>query len=68
MCRSLLCLCRPFMIFEGCLDSNPEYCRTKLARYHPSTSSNNVFNVVSKSVKTRHEVQKCLSLDIFLLQ
>ena len=27
------------MIFEGCLDSNPEYCRSKLARYrlsHPS--------------------------------
>jgi hypothetical protein len=21
------------MIFEGCLDSNPEYCRSKLARY-----------------------------------
>ncbi len=41
MCRPLLCLCRPFMIFEGCLDSNPEYCRSKLARYrlsHPSLS------------------------------
>ncbi len=39
VCRPLLCLCRPFMIFEGCLDSNPEYCRSKLARYrlsHPS--------------------------------
>jgi hypothetical protein len=27
------------MIFEGCLDSNPECCRRKLARYrlsHPS--------------------------------
>jgi hypothetical protein len=27
------------MIYEGCLDSNPEYCRSKLARYrlsHPS--------------------------------
>ncbi len=32
VCRPLLCLCRPFMIFEGCLDSNPEYCRSKLAR------------------------------------
>ncbi len=31
MCRPLLHLCRPFMIFEGCLDSNPEYCRSKLA-------------------------------------
>jgi len=41
VCRPLLCLCRPFMIFEGCLDSNPEYCRSKLARYrlsHPSLS------------------------------
>ncbi len=39
VCRPLLRLCRPFMIFEGCLDSNPEYCRNKLARYrlsHPS--------------------------------
>ena len=39
VCRPLLCLCRPFMIFERCLDSNPEYCRSKLARYrlsHPS--------------------------------
>ncbi len=24
------------MIFEGCLDSNPEYCRSKLARYRLS--------------------------------
>ncbi len=39
VCRPLLRLCRPFMIFEGCLDSNPEYCCSKLARYrlsHPS--------------------------------
>jgi hypothetical protein len=39
VCRPLLCLCRPFMIFEGCPDSNPEYCRSKLAGYrlsHPS--------------------------------
>ncbi len=38
-CWPLLRLCRPFMIFEGCLDSNPECCRSKLARYrlsHPS--------------------------------
>jgi hypothetical protein len=36
---SLLCLCRPFCIFERCLDSNPESCRSKQARYllsHPS--------------------------------
>ncbi len=39
MCRPLLRLCRPFMIYEGCLDSNPEYYLSKLARYrlsHPS--------------------------------
>ncbi len=29
VCRPLFRLCRPFMIFEGCLDSNPEYCRSK---------------------------------------
>ncbi len=35
----LLCLCRPFCIFERCLDSNPESCRSKQARYqlsHPT--------------------------------
>ncbi len=26
-------LMSPIMIFEGCLDSNPECCRSKLARY-----------------------------------
>jgi hypothetical protein len=39
VCRPLLRLSRPFMIFEGCLDSNTECCRSKLARYrlgHPS--------------------------------
>jgi hypothetical protein len=43
VCRQLLRLFRPFMIFEGCLDSNPECCRSKLARYrlsHPSLFSN----------------------------
>jgi hypothetical protein len=33
VCLPLLRLCRPYMIFEGCLDSNPEYCRSKLARW-----------------------------------
>ncbi len=35
----LLCLCRPFCMFERCRDSNPESCRSKQARYqlsHPS--------------------------------
>ncbi len=39
MQRPLLCLYRPFIIFEGCLDSNPECWRSKPARYrlsHPS--------------------------------
>ncbi len=43
VCRPLLRLCRPFMIFEGCLDSIPEYCCSKLARYrlsHPSSTGN----------------------------
>jgi hypothetical protein len=34
-------LCRPFCIFERCLDSNPESFRSKQARYqlsHPSPS------------------------------
>jgi hypothetical protein len=41
VCWSLLCLtgmCHPFCIFERCLDSNPESCRSKQARYqfsHP---------------------------------
>jgi hypothetical protein len=32
----LLCLRRPFCIFERCLDSNPESCRSKQARYLPT--------------------------------
>jgi hypothetical protein len=36
VCWPLLRLCRSFMIFDGSLDSNPEYCRSKLARYRLS--------------------------------
>jgi hypothetical protein len=39
VCWLLLCLCRQFRIFERCLDSNSESCRSKQARYqlsHPS--------------------------------
>jgi hypothetical protein len=36
VCWPLLCLCRPFCIFERCLDSNPESCRSKQARYELS--------------------------------
>jgi hypothetical protein len=39
VCRPLLRLCRPSMIIDGCLDLNPECCRSKQARYrlsHPS--------------------------------
>jgi len=32
VCWTLLCLCRPFCIFERCLDSNPESCRSKQTR------------------------------------
>ncbi len=43
MCWPLLCLCRAFCIFERCLDSNPETCRSKQRRYqlrHPSFTLN----------------------------
>jgi hypothetical protein len=39
VCWLLLCLCRPFCIFERCLDSNLESWRSKQVRYqlsHPS--------------------------------
>ncbi len=39
VCWPLRCLCRPFCIFERCLDSNAERCRSRQARYqlsHPS--------------------------------
>jgi hypothetical protein len=32
VCWLLLCLCRPFSIFESCLDSNLESSRSKQAR------------------------------------
>ncbi len=38
-CWPLLCLCRSFFIFERCLHSNAESCRSKQLRYqlsHPS--------------------------------
>jgi hypothetical protein len=36
VCWPLLCLCRPFCIFERCLDSNPESCRSNYQLSHPS--------------------------------
>ncbi len=39
VCWPLFCLHCPFCIYERCLDSNPESCRSKQARYqlyHPS--------------------------------
>ncbi len=36
VCWPLLCSCRLFCIFEICLDSNPESCRSKQARYQIS--------------------------------
>jgi hypothetical protein len=44
---SLLCLCRPFMIFGGCLNSYSEFCHSKQARYqliHPSSFFNLSFH------------------------
>jgi hypothetical protein len=37
--RARVCFCRPFCIFERCLDSNPDSCRSKQVCYqliHPS--------------------------------
>ena len=33
VCWPLLCLCRPFCIFESCLDSNPKSCLSKQVRH-----------------------------------
>ncbi len=38
-CWPHLWLCRPFCIFERCLDSNTESCRSKQVRYHLSHPS-----------------------------
>jgi hypothetical protein len=43
MCWPLLCLCRPFCIFERCLDSNPESCRSKQVRYELSHAPISLF-------------------------
>jgi hypothetical protein len=36
VCWPLLCFGRPFCIFDRCLDSKPESCRNKQARYQLS--------------------------------
>ncbi len=36
----LLMLCRPFCIFERCLDSNPESCRGKHGIFGPGPGAN----------------------------
>ncbi len=49
VCWPLHCLCRPFCIFERCLDTNLESCRSKQARYqlsHPSPWGSHVFQVI----------------------
>ncbi len=46
VCWPLLCICRPFMIYEGCLNSNSECCRSKRARNqtsHPSMKKKSIF-------------------------
>jgi hypothetical protein len=35
----IFCLCRPFCIFDRCLESNPESCCSKQARYQLSHQS-----------------------------
>ncbi len=63
VCRPLVRLCRPFMIFEGWLDSNPEFCRSKLARYRLSHLSPSVFAGAGKTeflkVKSCYDHQCC---------
>ncbi len=63
VCRPLVRLCRPFMIFEGWLDSNPEFCRSKLARYRLSHPSPSVFTSAGKTeflkVKSCYDHQCC---------
>jgi hypothetical protein len=72
VCWPLLCLCRPFCIFERCLDLNPESCRSKLARYQLSNPSswemnalflgvNNILqriSVISRRVQTPERLSK----------
>jgi len=55
VCRPLLRLCRTFMIFEWCLDSHPECCRSKLARYrlsHPSLVIETCWRITVRWAKT----------------
>ncbi len=49
VCWPLLCLCRPFCICERCLDSNPESCRRKQARYQLATY---LPNLAGEHIKT----------------
>ncbi len=47
-----------FMIFEGCLDSNPECCRSKLARYRLSHPSLQIINGRHKQRSGRHTLAR----------
>jgi hypothetical protein len=49
VCWPLLCLWRKFMIYEGCLESNPECCRSKRARYQPLPPPQSYIPAVSRS-------------------
>ncbi len=72
------CLCRPFMIIEGCLDSNPECSRRKRARYqlnHPRVNLNGLKGTVTvnhpppnrqKKLSIRLKYKTFLSIWIFL--
>ncbi len=53
VCWPLLCLCRPFYIFERCLDSNQESYRSKQVRYELSHQSPKILraNWICKKVE-----------------
>jgi hypothetical protein len=58
-CWPLLCLCRPFCIYERWLDPNPESFRSKQARYQlshpsPSTSPPVPLNLATHLFQTSH--------------
>ncbi len=59
VCWPLHCLCRPFCIFQRCLDSNPECCRSKKARYQLIFRTNKI----DLQVVYQPQTKKHLELD-----
>jgi hypothetical protein len=56
VCWPLLCLCRPIMIFEGCLNSNSECCHSQRARYQLSHQSPNIPSSAIHHPPSTHEI------------